>query len=305
MRKNEPYYSYLRMSEKSDQMKYGAHKKKDVSMRHRFLLPLLLILIFEFSPYGASDLFAQNPALRDSVDQNKYNLSQFGNETGRFFTQPLHWEGSDWLKLGLISAGGFLAMQADQPIRTAVQKDQRYYYSVPIEGGRIWGESYVTPTLTVALYVHGLLTDNSSTKKLGFEIGQSVIYAAVITQIISKSVGRARPNQNLGRAAYQPFTVFGEDYHSLPGGHSSAALVLSTALSRNTDSPLLKVLAYAPALCTLVSRVYQDYHWTSDDLLGAAIGYSVTDWVINQHEQKESRIEVSSVYPFTVRMIIN
>ncbi|MGA2624866.1 MAG: phosphatase PAP2 family protein [Bacteroidota bacterium] len=274
-------------------------------MRHRFLVPLLLILIFEFSPYGAADIFAQNPAIRDSVEQNKYNLSQLGDETGRFFTQPLRWEGSDWLRLGVIGAGTFLAMQADQPIRTAVQKDQRYYYSVPIEGGRIWGESYVTPTLTVAFYLHGWLTDNSSTKKMGFEIGQSVIYSAVITQILSKSVGRARPNQNLGRSDYQPFTISGEDYHSLPGGHSSAALVLSTVLSRNAPSGYLKVLAYVPAVFTLFSRVYQDYHWTSDDLLGAAIGYSVTDWVVNQHEQKESRVEVSSVYPFTVRIIIN
>jgi membrane-associated phospholipid phosphatase len=237
--------------------------------------------------------------------QNTYNFSQFGDETGRFVTQPLHWEGSDWLKFGLIGAGTFLAMQADQPIRTAVLRDQRYNKSVPIEGGRIWGESYTTPILAVAFGLHGWLTDNSTTKKIGFEIGQAIIYSAEITQVLSKSVGRARPNQNLGRSSYQPFTLFGEDYHSLPGGHSSAAFVLSTILSRNLSSGFLKVIVYIPAVVTLASRVYQDYHWTSDDLLGAAIGYFVADWVVNQHDQKENRVELSSVYPFTIRIHLN
>lgn len=254
-----------------------------------FLLLLLLVIC------GGSSLFAQN----------RYNLSQFGDETGTFFTQPLHWEGSDWLKLGLIGAGTFLAMQADQPVRTAVLKDQRYFNSALIEGGRIWGESYTTPILAVAFGLHGWITDNTSTKKLGFEIGQAIIYSATITQVLSKSVGRARPNQNLGRATYKPFTLFGEDYHSLPGGHSTAALVLSTVLSKNLSSGFLKVLVYVPSMVTVVSRVYQDYHWTSDDLLGAAIGYVVADWVVNQHDQKENRIELSSVYPLTLRIILN
>jgi len=239
------------------------------------------------------------------VAQNRYDLSQFGDETGRFFTQPLRWEGSDWLKLGLMGAGTFLAMQADQPIRTAVFRDRRLYNSALVEGGRIWGESYMAPALAVALGLHGWTTDNSSTKKIGFELGQAILYSAAITQILSKSIGRARPNQELGQAAYQSFTFSGEDYHSLPGGHSSAAFVLSTVLSRNVSSGFLKVLVYLPAVITVGSRVYEDFHWISDDLLGAAIGYFVAAWVVNQHEQNNDRIELSSVYPFSIKIILN
>jgi PAP2 superfamily protein len=238
--------------------------------------------------------------------QNRYNLSQFVDETGAFLTQPLRWQGSDWLKLGLVGAGTYVAMQADQQIRDAVLRDrERYYHSAVIEGGRIWGESYVVPTLAVTFGLYGLVADNSSAKKMGFELAQAIIYSAAITQVLSKSVGRARPNQNLGNSAYQPFTFSGEDFHSFPGGHSSAAFVLSTVLSRNVSSDFLKALVYVPAVVTVVARVYQDYHWASDDLLGAAIGYVVADWVVNQHEQKENRIEVSSVYPLTIKIIIN
>ena len=42
--------------------------------------------------------------------QNKYNFSQLSHETLDFFKQPVKWRGSDWLKLGLITAGSALMM---------------------------------------------------------------------------------------------------------------------------------------------------------------------------------------------------
>ncbi len=145
-------------------------------MRHKFLLSLLLLLICE------SSLFAQNPASRDSVERNKYNFSQFGNETWSFIKQPTKWDGSDWLKIGLVGAGTFLIMEtADQPIRDAVLKDQRYYKSVPIEFGRMWGELYSPVVLFSGFAVHSLLTDDIGTRKIAYEIGQASLYAGVVT----------------------------------------------------------------------------------------------------------------------------
>ena len=260
-------------------------------MRLRFLLLSLLILIC-----GCS-LFAQN----------KYNFSQFGKETGTFFTQPLHWEGSDWLKLGLMGAGTFLAIRTvDQPIRTDVLKDQRYYYSVPIEGGRMWGEIYMPIALFSGFALHSLIADDIGTRKVAYEIGQASLYAAAITYTMKFAFGRARPYTNEGAATYHPFsTVTNDDHLSLSSGHATIAFVLSTVLSRNAHSGFLKALAYVPAAFTVVSRTYQDKHWVSDNLLGAAVGYFVATWVVDQHGQEDSRIGVSSVYPFTVRIILN
>jgi membrane-associated phospholipid phosphatase len=86
----------------------------------------------------------------------------------------------------------------------------------------------------------------------------------------------------------------------MPSGHSTVAFVISTVLSRNAKSPVLKVLAYLPVAFTMVSRVYQDQHWTSDVFAGAALGYFVADWVVDQHENNKSIVEVSSVYPLSI-----
>lgn len=259
-------------------------------MRHRFLLSLLLLFICETAVFA----------------QNTYNFSQFGDETWSFIKQPTRWEGSDWLKLGLMGAGTFLAIKtADQPIRDAVLRDQRYYKSVPIEGGRVWGEVYMPMALFGGFALHSLITDDVGTRKIAFEIGQASLYAATITYTMKFVFGRARPYTNEGANTFRPFTLVDDGFHSLSSGHATIAFVLSTVLSRNAHSGFLKVLAYVPAAFTVVSRVYQDQHWVSDNLLGAAVGYFVATWVVDHHEQEDSRIQMSSVYPLTIRIMLN
>ncbi len=270
-------------------------------MKHKIYLSLLLIIICEPS------LFAQNPAVRDSVERNKYNFSQFGNETWSFIKQPTKWDGSDWLKIGLISAGTFLIMEtADQPIRNAVLKDQRYYKSVPIEFGRMWGELYSPVVLFGGFAIHSMLTDDIGTRKIAYEIGQASLYAGAVDYILKLVIGRARPYMEEGKTSFHPFSsLFSQNYHSIPGGHNTAAFAISTVLSRNAKPVWLKGLAYVPAVLTFISRVYQDQHWTSDDFLGATLGYVIATWVVDQHEQGENGIQVSSFYPLTIRIALD
>jgi membrane-associated phospholipid phosphatase len=198
-------------------------------------------------------------------------------------------------------------MQADQPIRDAVLKDQRYSRSVPIEFGKMWGELYVPVVLFGGFAIHSLITDDIGTKKIAYEIGQASLYAGVTTYLLKMAIGRARPYVNEGSKSFHPFSslFFKQNFQSLPGGHNSVAFVLSTVLSRNAKPVWLKGIAYVPAVLTFVSRVYQDQHWTSDDFLGAAVGYFVATWVVDHHEQEETRIQMSSVYPLTIRIMLN
>ena len=277
-------------------------------MRHNFLIPLLLIGILESSPYGALRLCAQNLASQDTIQRNKYNLSQFGNETWKFIKQPTKWDGSDWLNIGLIGAGTFLVMQVDQPIRDEVVKDRRYYKSVPIELGRMWAELYPPVLIFTGFAVHSLLTDDIRTRKTAYEIGQALLYAGAVDKILTIAIGRAKPFVNEGPKSFRPFLTFSplkQDYQSLPGGHCVIGFALSTVLSRNAGPVWLKTLAYVPAALTFVSRVYQDRHWTSDDFLGASLGYFVATWVVDLHEREESRVQISSVYPLTVSIRLN
>jgi membrane-associated phospholipid phosphatase len=91
--------------------------------------------------------------------------------------------------------------------------------------------------------------------------------------------------------------LFKSPYNSFPAGHADAAMAISTVLAKNTDSYILKVVAYIPAALCLVQRVYSDNHWSSDVVISSALGYFVANWVVNLHDQKESRVSVTSLYP--------
>ena len=267
----------------------------------RFFLSLLLTVLC------GSSLFSQNSASQDSLQHLKYTFPQFGRETWDFIKQPTKWDGSDWLKIGLIGAGTFLVMEtADQPVRDAVLKNQQYYKSVPIEFGRMCGELYAPVVLFGGFALHSLLTDDIRTRKIAYEIGQASLYAGAVTYILKLAIGRARPYMEEGKSSFHPFSsLISQDYHSIPGGHVTAGFVLSTVLSRNAEPVWLKVLAYLPVALTIVSRVYQDKHWTSDEFFGAALGYFIATWVVDQHENSKSIGEISSVYPLSIKIALN
>jgi membrane-associated phospholipid phosphatase len=267
-------------------------KNKRNTVVKKIILSLILVITFETSLFS----------------QLKYTFPQFGNETVDFVKQPAKWDGSDWLKIGLVSAGTFLILETvDQPVRTAVLKDQRYYYSAPIVFGRVYGELYSPFVFFGGFAIHSLITNDIGTRKIAYEIGQASIYAGVINYVLKLAIGRARPYMNEGNTSFHPFSsLFKEDYHALPSGHTTVAFVISTVLSRNAKPVWLKVLAYLPAALTFVSRSYQDQHWISDDFLAAAFGYFIATWVVDQHENNtKSPIDMSYGFPLSFRIALN
>jgi membrane-associated phospholipid phosphatase len=286
-------------------MKHITNQKMDISMWYNFIVSLLLIVIYGFSSFGAADLIAQNLVSQDTIIGNKYNLSQFCNETWSLIKQPAKWEGNDWLKIGVMGAGSFLLIETvDQPARDFAFRDRSYLYSVPIEGGRIWGELYSPIVLFAGFATHSLITKDNTTRKIAFEIGQASLYTGAITYILKTAFGRARPYTNEGITSFHPFSL-NDKNHSFPGGHTATSFVISTVLSRNAGPTWLKILAYLPAAITPFSRIYEDQHWVSSNFFGGALGYFIASWVVDLHEKNESRVSVSSIYPLTISVTIN
>jgi membrane-associated phospholipid phosphatase len=169
----------------------------------------------------------------------------------------------------------------------------------------MYGELYSPFVFFIGFAAHSLITDNISTRKIAYEIGQASLYTGAVVLTLKSIIGRARPHDNLGRATYHSFTLMGDDFHSLPGGHTATAFVISTVISRNVDPTWLKVLVYLPAVITPISRVYQDMHWTSDNVLGGALGFFIATWVVDLHENNDSRLHVSSIFPLTISVTLN
>ena len=286
-------------------------------MLHKFSLSLLFIITIQSSLFaqdkkndtipgtkGKLDVVAETKEERKK-EKRLYSLSQCGKETLLFVEQPLRWKRKTWRHLGIMVGGTALLTLADQPLRNDTQGNQRYYNSLMIEGGRMYGEAYSIAGVAGVFGLYGLITRDTVAKKIGIELLQAGLYSAALTEILKVIVGRARPYTNEGPGSFHPFTLLNEDYNSFPSGHSTSAFALSTVMSRHAKSTGLKILAYVPAGFTLFSRIYQDKHWISDELVGAAIGYFVGNWIVDLHGTKRHRINVTSGFPIGISIALD
>jgi hypothetical protein len=264
-------------------------------MLHKFLILLPLIITFQFCVFAQEVKKDTIPETKGEKAQEKkpYNISQFAHESFLFIKQPITWRSYDWLKVGIVTAATISLMPFDERIANSTQGNQRYYYSAPVVGGRVYGEWYSIGTVAGAFGIYGFIAHDSAAKRIGLELIQAGLFSELATQVLKNSFGRARPYTNEGAFSYHPFRFFNRDFNSIPSGHTTSAMALSTVMSRHAHSTILKILAYVPAGLTMFSRIYQNQHWASDVIPAAAIGYFAGTWVVNLHEGKRHRINIS------------
>jgi hypothetical protein len=70
-----------------------------------------------------------------------------------------------------------------------------------------------------------------------------------------------------------------QNIYSLPSQHAAMAFVAATFLDHELGyiSPWISIGGYATATWVGIARVANNYHWTSDVLMGAAVGILMTD----------------------------
>ena len=271
-------------------------------MLRKFLILLAFSLTLQLSVNAqvGNVYIAPETKAEKKLEKKLYSLSQFGRESYLWVRQPVLWRGGDWLKLGIVAAATFAVMPLDRSTMNLTNGGQRYYYSVPVVAGRVYGEWYSIGAVAGSFGIYGLLARDTASKKISIELLQAGIYAELATMMLKSIVGRARPYNSESPYTFHPFTIINDGYHSFPSGHATAAMALSTVMSRHARSTTLKILAYVPAGFTLFARIYQQKHWASDEILGSAIGFFVGNWVVDLHEGKRHRINVTSFYPTTV-----
>jgi hypothetical protein len=292
----------------------------------KFLIPFLLIIAFQTSLFAqdkkpdadvpdsikilqkekdvTTPVTPKEKAIEKKFRNKVYSIPQFGHETVLFIKQPTKWIGRDWLRLGMVVAATIAVMPFDERITNSTQGEQRFYKSVPIEAGRIYGEWYSIGGVAGAFGIYGLIANDTSAKKITVELLQAGLYSEIISAVILKVVvGRQRPIATENAFNFHPFSLT-KEFQSMPSGHTTSAFALSTVMSRHAHSTGLKILAFVPAGFTMFSRIYQHHHWLSDEIPAAAIGYFVGNWVVDMHEGKRHRINVTSIYPVGISYAI-
>lgn len=131
-----------------------------------------------------------------------------------------------------------------------------------------------------AIYAIGSIDHQRRTQDLGLHTVESIVLANTITISTKLLAGRARPYKSPDKA--RTFQLLrglkSDDYRSFPSGHTTSAFAFAAAVTSETQKwwPhsrwILGPILYGGATLTGISRIYNQQHWASDVMVGAAIG---------------------------------
>jgi hypothetical protein len=142
------------------------------------------------------------------------------------------------------------------------------------------------------MYAVGRIADEERMADLGLHGTEALLVGAMTSYLIKGLVGRARPSIDADEPEKFGFLrgfLGGDDYQSFPSGHSVAGFAVAAAVSSETarwwpDTRwLIGPIVYGGAALIGASRMYDNRHWASDVVVGAAIGTFAGLKVVRYH----------------------
>jgi membrane-associated phospholipid phosphatase len=239
------------------------------------------------APLATTPLVAQDGAA-DSVPRS----------ARPFFTR------SDAITLGAFTIATIAITPADRYFAERLQRPRVQGNQFLRRGAAVVREVAEPGTILIGgtLYAVGRLAGNERMARVGLH-GTEAVLIGLGTVAVGKVVtGRARPYAT-GDTNARDFKLMrglrgGTDYQSFPSGHTVMAFAAAAAVTGETArwwpdaTPYIGTALYGGAALAGVSRMYNDKHWASDVLVGAAIGTVVGQKVVRYHRtHPNSRID--------------
>lgn len=196
-----------------------------------------------------------------------------------YFAHPAHWQGREWARVGGVVLLTGLAMQADEAVRDGFLANQTPTGDTLAGLGNGWGELDSLAGVTLlSLYGTGVAREDESLVRLSANGLEAVVLSGLTTAIGKQLFGRVRPASALDSSQWF------EGQQSFPSGHTTAAFALSTVLAESGTPGLgRRLFFYSLAGLTAFARMYDNRHWLSDTVMGAAIGIHAGLYVTRRH----------------------
>ncbi|MCY4224481.1 MAG: phosphatase PAP2 family protein [Bacteroidetes bacterium] len=187
------------------------------------------------------------------------------------------------LTIGAV-AGGLLAVSHFD--KDLSQHAQEFAHSTPRGLRRVFhemGNERIIRPMAGILFLGSLTGGNTYFQDAAFTSFQSIVFATLLTNGMKLIVGRSRPNTGSNPNSIHPFS----GHRSFPSGHSTTVFALTTPWLMYYPS-IATASIFVLGAGTAVARMADDYHWFSDVLAGAVIGFG-TGYLLSKRHQGLAR----------------
>ena len=224
-----------------------------------------------------------------SMSELKKEAGVVGDEAIDVVTSPFELKNNGLITTLAVAGAVGITYAFDYNIRDKVQglKRNSTLNDVTDFSSNVVGNPLVHIGIAAAVYGGGIYADSALWKETGLMLGEAALLADSGSLILKQGVGRGRPDVTRDKNNFKPFQ-FKTDYDSFPSMHTSSAFAMAAILSSTSESIYTKLLYYSAATFVGFSRIYQNKHWASDVLMGAALGELCGRVVINHHVQRNS-----------------
>ena len=175
-----------------------------------------------------------------------------------------------WYEPVIAAAGVSVFFLVDNPVRSYMLDNQTAGKDDAAAAFKWMGEPEVWALVPTAMVGAGLAFKKPGLARTGLRAVTSGALAGGVTYVIKFVFGRERPNVTGSEPL--DFEPFQNGDASMPSGHTATAFALATSLADDVHPLWIKIGLYTLATGTAWSRVYDNKHWTSDVVAGAAVG---------------------------------
>ena len=259
-------------------------------MKNIFLILFLLTVVCnQQSSAQSSELKVQGSECE--ILLSKSYLKSYWHSGLTVLGQPLHYDWKDWTVFGGIATTTTLAFVYDDEIFNYIDKTFTNSQSNTIsQYSDIYGEElFIVPSIALT-YGIGVIAKDTRLKNMSLATLQSFIFAEVASAGIKVLTCRERPDANSQQPTANsqswlgPFATF--ESTSFVSGHSTRAFALATTVAGfYPEKKWVGIVSYSLATMTSVGRVISKEHWTSDVIVGAALGYFIGRGVVKFNEK--------------------
>jgi PAP2 superfamily len=249
-------------------------------MRPTPTLFLLFSLVAPFA-HGGDECSSRVACAADSV---KHELVRYVRDAKSLATAPLRWDRHTWARFGEGTAVVVALYATDRQTSDRVQAnrtsstDQFAKTITPFGGQRAL-------ELSALMIAAGAGTHDLNLRDAGRDSLESELWAAgIVTPLLKRAFGRARPVQNEGSHSFHPLSAH---FESFPSGHATNAFAMATAVAGHYDGWIVPTIVYTIASGVAVSRVNDHVHFASDVVAGALIGHVVAKGIVARHSGKK------------------
>lgn len=220
-------------------------------------------------------------------------IQRLVSESADLVTTPFEISNNNlFMTLGVFAATG-ITFAFDRDIQRKLTSKPSSSLDNAAKIGSLAGDPYIHLGFSALVYGMAITADSPKWKEIGEMMAEALILADASTLLIKEGTGRARPVASNRNDDFKPFQ-FKKDYDSFPSMHTASSFAMASVAARTSGNVPTAIFAYSAATLVGLSRMYQNKHWATDILLGAAIGELsgrvVTSFHAGPGKRKDQRV---------------